>query len=83
MPENSENESDALLHFTAEFSTRYVFTIVLRGLCFLNDVEDPCILFYGSISYVCVAGTENVIQCSSLVLWRQHLKRPSMAKPEM
>uniref|UniRef100_A0A8C8M7I6 UBX domain-containing protein n=1 Tax=Oncorhynchus tshawytscha TaxID=74940 RepID=A0A8C8M7I6_ONCTS len=23
MPENSENESDALLHFTAEFSTRY------------------------------------------------------------
>uniref|UniRef100_A0A674DN85 Fas (TNFRSF6) associated factor 1 n=1 Tax=Salmo trutta TaxID=8032 RepID=A0A674DN85_SALTR len=54
MPENSENESDALLHFTAEFSTRYVLSIVLRGLCFSNDVEDPCILFYGSISFVCV-----------------------------
>lgn len=34
VPENSENESDALLHFTAEFSTRYVLSIVLRGLCF-------------------------------------------------
>lgn len=38
---------------------------------------------HGSHLHVCVLDMENAIQSFSLVPWRQHLKRPFTAKPEM
>lgn len=51
--------------------------------CFLYskdfDIKEGCI----NVLFVCPVGMERPTQCSTLVLWSQRLKKPSMAKPEM
>lgn len=35
------------------------------------------------VFFVCLIGMERTIQCSTLGVWKQHLMKPSMEKPEM
>lgn len=87
VPENSENEADALLHFTAEFSSRWASCQVMTRRTDLSKNQDFIVVMSNPtdelLFVLCVTDMERPTQCSILGLWRQRLKRPSMAKPEM
>lgn len=81
VPENSENEADALLHFTAEFSSRWVKHEEHVSPIYSKDFDiKEC---WHVTLCLCPVGMEKPIQCFTLGLWRQRPKKPSMAKPEM
>lgn len=55
MPENSENETDALIHFTSEFSSRWaVVMLILKWLWNLTKLDSNNVL---NKSRVCVCAS--------------------------